>query len=307
LGSEQDVRSALKTTDPSFLREAVNVALLRGLPLATEVLNILTEADGPRRKTVHDELRLLAGGSDFGPYEDEPIENALKRWQRWWELQDASREQLLKGIASDNLNERWAAASRTRTSRLNAPDQIIEGLQTSPSPIWQEFRAALRQITNGKDFGPQDNPTLEQKTTAAGDWADWFAKEEERLAAERQAQHFALAAKKLDDVARKFASNELEAAKTECLDVINKFADTPSAKRAQEQLQEIEAAIELERVEKRLKLAKTKLHLAKQLVGANRTAVIRRCRELIKDFADTPYATEAKTLLQSVGGTLEED
>jgi len=76
-------------------------------------------------------------------------------------------------------------------------------------------------------------------------------------------------------------------------------ADRWAAWRAEER-----ERLEQERLAKRIKVAKEKLRLARDLVEDNPKAVVRRCRELIRDFADTPSAEEAKVLLEELGGTL---
>ena len=61
-----------------------------------------------------------------------------------------------------------------------------------------------------------------------------------------------------------------------------------------------------EQLAKRIRLASEKLRLARDLIEDNLPAVERRCRELMRDFADTPSAAEAKALLLEIGGSLEE-
>ena len=53
---------------------------------------------------------------------------------------------------------------------------------------------------------------------------------------------------------------------------------------------------------KRTKLAAEKLRLARELIEINPEAVVRRCRDLMRDFADTPSAVEAKELFEELGG-----
>jgi len=53
---------------------------------------------------------------------------------------------------------------------------------------------------------------------------------------------------------------------------------------------------------KRIKLAAEKLRLARELIEVNPEAVVRRCHVLIREFADTPSAAEAKTLLDELEG-----
>ena len=60
------------------------------------------------------------------------------------------------------------------------------------------------------------------------------------------------------------------------------------------------ARVARELLEKRIKHAAELLRLAKQLINVNPDAVERRCRTLMKDFADTPSADEARQLLQEI-------
>lgn len=60
------------------------------------------------------------------------------------------------------------------------------------------------------------------------------------------------------------------------------------------------ARVARELLEKRIKHAAELLRLAKQLITINPDAVERRCRTLMKDFADTPSADEARQLLQEI-------
>ena len=304
--SEGDVLSALSSADSAIRREAMSVAIVRELPLVKDMIKMLRDADSTVRQSIHDELRVLAGGTDFGPHGADDIDQAIARWSRWWELRNASVEQLLDGLRADDLEERWVVASRVRTGRVNVADEIIDAMRTSPSPIWQEFRASLRQIFPGQDFGPADDADSDLVAAAADRWAEWQVHEKKRIAAELLAKRIAMASARLNE-SRSRVDSDLAEARVICLKVIDEFSDTPSAGEAKKLLEEIDEKIAEELLAKRIKLAKEKLRLARMLIKVNPTAVERRCRELIRDFADTPSAADAKVLLEEVGGTLEED
>lgn len=234
------VRAALNDPDPSIRREAVSVALIRELPIAGELILMLEDSDAAVRTEVHQELRTLAQGTDFGPANAGDVPDAVRRWKLWWSLRKLPRERLLSHLSGDDADARWAAASIARTSGLNAPDELIAAMRGAAAPVWQELHVALVQCCPGKDFGPAPNSTPEQVVEATDRWAAWRTEERERVARELLA--------------------------------------------------------------KRIKLAAEKLRLARELIDINPEAVLRRCRELMRDFADTPSAAEAKELFDEMGG-----
>jgi hypothetical protein len=239
------IRAALADADPAIRREAIAVTFARQLPFAADVIALVADPDDTVRRTVREELRALAEGTDLGPHDSGDVSAAIARWNRWWELRSADKDVLVACLAGGDPDDTWVAASLVRTRRINAADECIAALRTAASPVWQELRAALRQTCRGQDFGPPDGATAAQVVEAADRWAEWRAAERARVEAEKAA--------------------------------------------------------------KRLKLAKEKLRLARDLVQDNPNAVERRCRELIRDFADTPVAAEARELLDEIGGSLEDD
>lgn len=237
------IHAALADADPAIRREAITVTCVRQLPFTADVIALLADPDDTVRRTVREELRAMAEGTDFGPYDSGDVSAAIARWNRWWVLRTAGKDVLVACLAGGDPDDTWVAASLVRTRRINAADECIAVLRTAASPVWQELRAALRQTCSGQDFGPPDGATAAQVAVAADRWAEWRAAERAKAEAEKAA--------------------------------------------------------------KRLKLAKEKLRLARDLVRDNPDAVERRCRELIRDFADTPVAAEARELLDEIGGSPE--
>jgi hypothetical protein len=234
------VRAALADADPSVRREAVSVALIRELPFVGEMISMLADSDASVRSEVHDELRNLAQGTDFGPADAGDVPDAIKRWKLWWSLRKSTRDKLLVHLSGDDADARWVAASLARTSGLDAPDELIAAMRVAPSPVWQELHVAIVQCCIGQDFGPAPSASAEQVVEAADRWAAWRVEEREKAARELLA--------------------------------------------------------------KRTKLAAEKLRLARELIEINPEAVVRRCRDLMRDFADTPSAAEAKELFEELGG-----
>jgi hypothetical protein len=234
------VRAALADADPKVRCEAVSVALIRELPFVGEMISMLADSDASVRSEVHDELRNLAQGTDFGPADAGDIPDSIERWKLWWSLRKSTRDKLLGHLSGDDADDRWVAASLARTSGLDAPDELIAAMRVAPSPVWQELHGAIVQCCVGQDFGPAPTASAEQVVEAADRWAAWRVE------------------------AREKAARELLA--------------------------------------KRSKLAAEKLRLARELIEINPEAVVRRCRDLMRDFADTPSAAEAKELFEELGG-----
>ena len=235
------VRAALADADPSVRREAVSVAIIRELPIVSEMISMLADSDAAVRSEVHDELRNLAQGTDFGPADAGDIPDAIQRWKLWWSLRKSSRDKLLGHLRGGDADTRWVAASLARTSGLDAPDELIAAMRVAPSRVvWQELHTAIVQCCVGQDFGPAPTASAEQVVEAADRWAVWRVEEREKEARELLA--------------------------------------------------------------KRIKIAAEKLRLARLLIDRNPDAVMRRCRELMSDFADTPSAAEAKLLFEELDG-----
>ena len=235
------VSAALADADPSVRREAVSVALIRELPIVGEMISMLADSDAAVRSEVHDELRNLAQGTDFGPADAGDIPDAIQRWKLWWSLRKSSRDKLLGHLRGGDADTRWVAASLARTSGLDAPDELIAAMRVAPSRVvWQELHTAIVQCCVGQDFGPAPTASAEQVVEAADRWAVWRVEEREKEARELLA--------------------------------------------------------------KRIKIAAEKLRLARLLIDRNPDAVMRRCRDLMSDFADTPSAAEAKLLFEELDG-----
>ena len=235
------VSAALADADPSVRREAVSVALIRELPIVGEMISMLADSDAAVRSEVHDELRNLAQGTDFGPADAGDIPDAIQRWKLWWSLRKSSRDKLLGHLRGGDADTRWVAASLARTSGLDAPDELIAAMRVAPSRVvWEELHTAIVQCCVGQDFGPAPTASAEQVVEAADRWAVWRVEEREKEARELLA--------------------------------------------------------------KRIKIAAEKLRLARLLTDRNPDAVMRRCRELMSDFADTPSAAEAKLLFEELDG-----
>ena len=235
------VSAALADADPSVRREAVSVALIRELPIVGEMISMLADSDAAVRSEVHDELRNLAQGTDFGPADAGDIPDAIQRWKLWWSLRKSSRDKLLGHLKGGDADTRWVAASLARTSGLDAPDELIAAMRVAPSRVvWEELHTAIVQCCVGQDFGPAPTASAEQVVEAADRWAVWRVEEREKEARELLA--------------------------------------------------------------KRIKIAAEKLRLARLLIDRNPDAVMRRCRELMSDFADTPSAAEAKLLFEELDG-----
>ena len=262
-GDSQAVRAALADADPSVRREAVSVTLIRELPLVVEMISMLADSDAAVCSEVHDELRNLAQGTDFGPADAGDIPDAIQRWKLWWSLRKSSREKLLGHLRGDDADTRWVAASLARTSGLDAPDELIAAMRVAPSRVvWEELHTAIVQCCVGQDFGPAPTASAEQVVEAADRWAVWRVEEREKAAREMLEE-------------REKAARELLAK------------------------QEKEAR---ELLAKRINIAAEKLRLARLLIDRNPDAVMRRCRELMSDFADTPSAAEAKLLFEELNG-----
>ena len=235
------VSAALADADPSVRREAVSVALIRELPIVGEMISMLADSDAAVRSEVHDELRNLAQGTDFGPADAGDIPDAIQRWKLWWSLRKSSRDKLVGHLRGGDADTRWVAASLARTSGLDAPDELIAAMRVAPSRVvWQELHTAIVQCCVGQDFGPAPTASAEQVVEAADRWAVWRVEEREKEARELLA--------------------------------------------------------------KRINIAAEKLRLARLLIDRNPDAVMRRCRELMSDFADTPSAAEAKLLFEELDG-----
>jgi hypothetical protein len=255
LADPRVVRTAIRSTDPAIRREAVKIAILRQLPFVRDIIEMLGDPDEAVRTTIHDELRKLAEGTDFGPLEANDVPFAVERWTQWWTLRTAKSNTWLTALSSDEPDEVWIAASLVRTGRVDAPDEIIAAMRHAPSPVWQELRESLRSCCPSRAFGPPDGASQEQVAEAADRWAAWRVEERERIARERR--------------------------------------------EAEEQRAQAEYA-------KRVKAAAGKLHLARCLIERNPAAVVRRCHELIRDFADTPSADEARKLLAELESSVGE-
>ena len=267
------VRAALADADPSVRREAVSVAIIRELPIVSEMISMLADSDAAVRSEVHDELRNLAQGTDFGPADAGDIPDAIQRWKLWWSLRKSSRDKLLGHLRGGDADTRWVAASLARTSGLDAPDELIAAMRVAPSRVWQELHTAIVQCFVGQDFGPAPTASAEQVVEAADRWAVWRVEEREKAAREMLAK-------------REKAAQELLAKR-------EKDARELLAKREKD-------AREL--LAKRINIAAEKLRLARLLIDRNPDAVMRRCRELMSDFADTPSAAEAKLLFEELDG-----
>jgi hypothetical protein len=232
------VRQALQSPDSQVRRGAVAATVARQLPFVSDVIAMLADTDSGVRKDVHDSLRQAAHGVDFGPTSDADVPGAVQRWTLWWSMRQASRTRLLNSIGGDDMNARWVAAVHARQASINAPDEFVAAMRTSPEPICGELRGALVACCDGKDFGPAPGATPDEIQSAADRWSEYF------------------------------------------IDVREK------AERA--------------RLEKRRKAAAEKLRLTKQLIDVNPDAVERRCKELLRDYPETPAATEAQHLLDDM-------
>jgi hypothetical protein len=207
---------------------------------------------------------------------------------------------------------------------------LIGMLDDADDTIRQTVHYELRTLAEGTDFGPHD---LDDAAGAITRWRRWYslrrAARDQLLAGlshddpdERWIAASLIRINRLnvpDECIKAMTSapspvwQELRAAiRQSCpgqdfgppdaatAEQVAEAADRWAAWRAEERERE-----EQERLAKRIKLAKEKLRLARDLIEDNPEAVVRRCRELIRNFADTPSAEEAKVLLEEVGGTLE--
>ena len=227
---------------------------------------------------------------------------------------------------------RKEAISVAITRQLPFVKDLIEMLGDADQTVRQTVREELRNVAEGTDFGPRDDGDLPAAITRWNRWWNLRKATKDVLLSGLQGgdpDELWIAASLIrtnrvsvpDEciAAMKTAPSpvwqELRAAiRHNCpgqdfgppdaatTEQVADAADQWAAWRAEER-----ERAERERLAKRIKLAKEKMRLARDLIEDNPEAVIRRCRELIRNFADTPSAEEAKVLLAELGGTLEDE
>lgn len=209
--------------------------------------------------------------------------------------------------------------------QLPSVDDLIEMLADTDDTVRQAVHEELCKLAEGSDFGPSG---VEDMDAAAKRWSRWW----ELRNSKRDTLIPILSADDPDEVwiaaslirsgrvnvpdaciaAMRSAPapvwQELRAAiRHSCPDKDFGPPDGASAEQVTESADrwaawrtEERERVARELLAKRKKYAAEKLRLTKQLIDVNPTAVERRCRELIRDYADTPAAVEAKALLDEL-------
>lgn len=231
LADPGDIRAALRSPDTEIRREAVMVSLLRQLPLVDEVIAMLSDADSTISDAIHEELKAIASGSDFGPKDAADVPAAVHRWKLWWSLRSAPRAKIVSYLSGPEPDARWVAASHARTAGIDAYDELIEVMRLSASPVWEEAHAALVGISGGRDFGPATDASAADVEAAAARWAEWRAEEREKIARvlhEKNCKHAA----ELLRLAKYFLDSKPDVLERRCREIVKRYPDTPAADEA---------------------------------------------------------------------------
>jgi hypothetical protein len=228
---EQTVRAALKGADPALRRDAARAAVLRGLQLQIQLIEMLRDSDSDLRETILDELREAAGGSDFGPADAADTEAAIRRWKLWRILREAPRQRLMTTLAGNDPDGRWVAAAVARATELDAPDELIAAMRKPPSNARAELRAALVYCSGGEDFGPELGATDAEAMAAADRWQAWRDAVIAREAASRREKKIRRAADLLTQAKNLIGIND-EAVERRYRELVDEFGDTPAGEEA---------------------------------------------------------------------------
>lgn len=228
---EQTVRAALKGADPALRREAARAAVLRGLQLQIQLIEMLRDSDADLRETILDELREAADGSDFGPADAADADGAIRRWKLWRVLRESPRSRLITTLAGSDPDGRWVAAAVARATKLDAPDEFIAAMRQPPSNARAELRAALAQCSGGEDFGPANGATDAEAMAAADRWQAWRDAVVAREAASRREKKIRRAADLLTQAKNLIGIND-EAVERRYRELVDDFGDTPAGEEA---------------------------------------------------------------------------
>jgi hypothetical protein len=234
----QIVEQALKNADVQVRSDAVSAVVLRQLPLVNELIGMLSDADQGVRQAVHDGLRQMGGGIDFGPTSAGDLDDAKRRWKFWWSHRRASRTTLLNAIGGDDMNKRWVAAVLARQSSLNAPDELIAAMRSSPEPICQELHAALVACGGGQDFGPIAGATQEAVAEAADRWQQHFREQKEKAERAELAKRQRIAAEKLR-LTKQLIDINPDAVERRCRELLREYPETTAASEAKQLLEDM--------------------------------------------------------------------
>jgi hypothetical protein len=230
-------------------------------------------------------------------------------------------------LSAADPSVRREAVSVALVRQLPFVKEMIALLGDTDAMVRSTVHEELLKLADGSDFGPRDSEDL---APAVARWTRWWAMRDWKrgsllaLLASGDPDEVWLAASvirtgridapdELIAIMRGAPSpvwQELRQALRQCcpgvdygpsddatVDEVAKAADRWAEWRDAERRRIAE-----EMHEKRVKQAKEKMRLARVLIEKNPTAVIRRCREIMRDFADTPSAEEARTLLEELGG-----
>ncbi len=85
-----------------------------------------------------------------------------------------SPTQLKLLLKHENAEVRAAAARTVGSKALRYGDELIALLLDDDAGVQQAARAALVQLSNGMDFGPQPNASFGDRNTAAQKWRQWW-------------------------------------------------------------------------------------------------------------------------------------
>lgn len=228
---EQTVRAALKGADPALRRDAARAAVLRGLRLQIQLIEMLGDSDADLRETILDELREAADGSDFGPADAVDADGAIRRWKLWRVLRESPRSRLITTLAGSDPDGRWVAAAVARATKIDAPDEFIAAMRLPPSNAHAELRASLVQCSGGEDFGPESGATDAEAMAAADRWQAWRDAVVAREAASRREKKIRRAADLLTWAKKLIGVND-KAVERRYRELVDDFGDTPAGEEA---------------------------------------------------------------------------
>jgi hypothetical protein len=97
-------------------------------------------------------------------------------------LAQQSLDAVLGRLGSTELGERLQddnaevrkAAIRVAARNPRLVGKVIDRLDDASPDVIAEARAALKKLSKGKDFGPSDDATAEQRRQAQEKWRDWW-------------------------------------------------------------------------------------------------------------------------------------
>jgi len=185
--SNEQLRNALLSKDVGERWAAASLVHTKRLPFFEELIQLLRDEDDSVRFEARQALAQSADGVDYGPKDsasEAEVTAVIAKWTKW-----LSRHKLMPKYAKADLEtirsafksaesvDRWAAVTTARLQKTDIPSDFIGLLQDGDLDIRQEARHALVQLSDGSDFGPSENATIDEQTYATAQWKTWLVRQ----------------------------------------------------------------------------------------------------------------------------------